>query len=399
VFFVTLWFVHRNPKSKIQNRKSKTLTPPAMPTALLEPTNHQLTAPSTRQIQKLILHSGQCPGDVVVMSAALRELHRQYPNQYQTDVRTCAPAIWEHNPYITPIPDNDRAARTIEMQYPLINQSNQRPVHFLEGYCEYLAGQLGLPSLRPQEFRGDIYLSDEERGWMNQVEETTGYRGPFWLVNAGSKNDFTCKQWPVESFQTVVDHFRGRLTFVQIGASEHNHRPLSGVIDLRGKTDHRQLIRLVYHASGVLTGVSYPMHLAAAMPVKGNWGQGTGNSEEERAEVETAKAQDSRPKAQSLNPKSRIQNPKSLRPCVVINGGREPPHWEQYPGHQFLHTIGALDCCAAGACWKSRVVALGDGDHKDRDLCPQPVAGYPRCMWLITPEEVIEAITKYQTRN
>lgn len=82
---------------------------------------------------RLILRSGQCPGDVVVMTAAVRELHRQYPNQYQTDVRTCAPAIWEHNPYITPIADDNRDARTIEMHYPLINQSNQRPVHFLEG--------------------------------------------------------------------------------------------------------------------------------------------------------------------------------------------------------------------------------------------------------------------------
>ena len=316
---------------------------------------------------RLLLRCGQCPGDVVVMTAAVRELHRQYPDQFQTDVRTCAPAIWEHNPHITPIADGDRDARTIEMHYPLINQSNQRPVHFLEGYCEHLAGQLGLPSLRPQQFRGDIYISDEERGWMNQVEETAGYRGAFWLVNAGSKTDFTCKQWPLENYQAVIDHFRGRITFVQIGASEHNHPPLSGVIDLRGKTDHRQLIRLVYHSSGVLTGVSYPMHLAAAVPVN--------------------------PKC---NPGAPGENPKSLRPCVVINGGREPPHWEQYPGHQFLHTIGALDCCATGGCWKSRVVPLGDRDHKDRDLCHQPIAGSPRCMRLITPEDVIRAIEMYE---
>jgi hypothetical protein len=81
---------------------------------------------------------------------------------------------------------------------------------------------------------------------------------------------------------------------------------------------------------------------------------------------------------------------------VVINGGREPPHWEQYPGHQFLHTIGAIDCCGTGGCWKSRVVALGDGDHKDRDLCPHPIAGHPRCMRLITPDDVISAIEKYE---
>jgi hypothetical protein len=318
------------------------------------------------QPTRLILHSGQCPGDVVVMTAAVRELHRQHQGKYETDVRTFAKEIWEHNPFITRVADDDREARTIEMHYPLVNQSNQRPVHFLEGYCEHLAGQLGLPSLRPQEFRGDIYLSDEERAWMNQVEETTGYRGAFWLVNAGSKNDFTCKQWPVESFQEVVNRLRGRVTFVQIGASEHNHPALTGVLDLRGKTDHRQLIRLVYHAAGVLTGVSYPMHLAAAVPLKRH--ESVGNALRDV--------------------------PHGLRPCVVVNGGREPPHWEQYPGHQFLHTIGGLDCCASGACWKSRVVALGDGDQKDRDLCGQPIAGYPRCMWMITPGDVVRAIER-----
>ena len=146
--------------------------------------------------KKLILRNGQCPGDVVVMTAAVRELHRQYPGQYLTDVRTPAAAIWEHNPDVTPIPNGAPGARTIDMHYPLVNQSNQRPVHFLEGYCEHLAQQLGLGSLRPQEFRGHIYLTDEEKSWTNQVEETARYKGRFWLVNAGVKRDFTCKQWP-----------------------------------------------------------------------------------------------------------------------------------------------------------------------------------------------------------
>lgn len=323
----------------------------ALPSSRFDQRPPSPTGPARR-----ILRCYLCPGDVMVMTAAIHELHRQYPGRFLTDVRTSVPAIWENNPHITPIDDDDPDARIFEMQYPLIHQSNQRPVHFIEGFCDFLAERLELASLRPHEFRGQIYLSDQERGWMNQVEETTGYRGRFWLINAGSKRDFTCKQWPPAFFQSVIDQLRGRVTFVQIGAAEHDHPPLTGAIDLRGKTDHRQLIRLVHHAAGVLTGVSYPMHLAAAVPTP-EWLPG-------------------------------------LRPCVVVAGGREPAHWEQYPGHHYLHTIGSLSCCSGGACWKSRVVRLGDSDPKDQDLCLQPVAGVPRCMLLIRPDDVVRSIER-----
>ena len=54
---------------------------------------------------------------------------------------------------------------------------------------------------------------------------------------------------------------------------------------------------------------------------------------------------------------------------VVVAGGREPSQWEAYPHHQYLHTNGALRCCDAGGCWNARVVPLGDGDGKDGNLC------------------------------
>jgi ADP-heptose:LPS heptosyltransferase len=317
--------------------------------------------------QKLILSCSLSPGDVVVMTAAVRELHRHYPGKYVTDVRTPCPAIWENNPHITPLDGADRTTRHISMHYDGgqgnvswadINRSNQLPAHFLCGYAEHLGNSLGLAPLRPTEFKGDIHLSPLEKSWMSQVQEVTGEPTRFWLINAGGKSDYTTKIWPRESFQQVVDHFQGRLTFVQVGETGHTHPDLDGVIDLRGKTDLRQLIRLVYHASGILCGVTLLMHLAAAV--------------------------ESPPWAPSL------------RPCVVLGGGREPAHWEAYPGHQYLHTIGALPCCAWGGCWRSRTVPLGDGSEQDLSLCERPIDGHPECMRLITPERVIEAIELYE---
>ena len=51
----------------------------------------------------LILKSFQSPGDIVMLSVAVRELHTAFPGRFQTDVRTSADAIWENNPYLPSI--------------------------------------------------------------------------------------------------------------------------------------------------------------------------------------------------------------------------------------------------------------------------------------------------------
>ena len=85
------------------------------------------------------------------------------------------------------------------------------------------------------------------------------------------------------------------------------------------------------------------------------------------------------------------------RPCMVLAGGREPPHFTAYPHHQFIHTVGALRCCDNGGCWKSRTLPLGDGDAKDEpsQLCVDVVGTLPRCMHMITSDEVIRRIEMY----
>ena len=77
------------------------------------------TTPSraTRKRTRLILTCGLSPGDITVMTAAVRELHRQYPGRYETDVRTSCGAIWEHNPYLTRLDDDAPSVRRIAMHY------------------------------------------------------------------------------------------------------------------------------------------------------------------------------------------------------------------------------------------------------------------------------------------
>jgi ADP-heptose:LPS heptosyltransferase len=309
-------------------------------------------------LRKLILRNFLSPGDIVMLTAAVRDLHRAHPGEFVTDVRTPFPDLWAHNPHITPIRDDDPEARIVDCHYPLIHRSNQVPCHFLHGFAAYLNDHLAL-RIRVTEFRGDIHIGDEERRWFDRVDSERGPGRPFWLFVSGGKHDYTIKWWDPARMQQVIDYFGERLDFVQVGEASHHHPPLRRAIDLRGMTSLRELVRLVYRAEGVVSPISLPMHLAAA--------------------VET------RPGA-----------PRH-RPCVVIAGGREPPHWTAYPHHQFIHTVGALRCCDNGGCWKSRTVPLGDGDEKDHpdQLCVDVVGSLPRCMDMITAEEVIRRIELY----
>jgi len=309
-------------------------------------------------VRKLILRNFQSPGDIVMLTAAVRDLHLTCPGMFVTDVRTACPSIWDNNPYITSLCEGDPGVELIDCEYPLIHRSNQAPYHFIHGFIDDLNTRLGL-RVQPTVFRGDLHISPLEKTWFSQVEEIVGQAVPFWIVVAGGKRDYTTKWWDAQRYQEVVDHFQGRILFVQVGEAGHQHPPLRNVIDLRGRTDLRQLIRLVYHSQGVLCPVTLLMHLAAAV-------------------------------------ECRPEMPRN-RPCVVVAGGREPPHWEAYPQHQFIHRAGSLLCCDNGGCWKSRVVPLGDGDEKDRpeNCCVDVVGALPRCMHMITAADVIRAIEIY----
>ncbi len=202
-------------------------------------------------MQKLILINYQSPGDLVMLTAALRDLHKCYPNQFLTDVRTGSPELWENNPYITPLDTDDPEVKVLHCHYPLINASNQKPVHFLNGFIEYLNDQLGL-RIKLTRFAGDIHISQGEKATPSPVKQITGADVPYWLIVAGGKLDYTIKWWHFRRWQAVVDQFGDKILFVQIGEKHHYHPALNGVLDLRGKTPLRELIRLVYHAQGVL---------------------------------------------------------------------------------------------------------------------------------------------------
>lgn len=277
------------------------------------------------------------------MTAAVESLMIQYPGRFRVSVDTTCPEIWDHNPHVQPW---DGQGREIDMRYPAIHESHRmRTGHFMGAFVSYLGQQLNIP-LQLQVNRPALYLSDRERS--EKIVD-----GPYMLVNAGVKQDYTNKFWGRQNYQRVVDGLRGRVQFVQIGEAHHLHQPLDGVISLIGQTTPRQLFQLVYHGLGGIGPTTFVQHVHAALE----------------------------------------------KFYVCILGGREPQWWCEYPTQTTFSTMGQLPCCRDRACWKSRTVPLNDGDWKDKSLCELPVLCgneyVPACMAAVTPEMVIHAIETY----
>lgn len=317
-----------------------------------------LTSPPWVSKTPLLLCIDQAPGDAVVMTAAIHSLHRAYPGRYVTAVECQFMEVFAHSPDIVSQESVPGVAR-LRMHYPAIHESNRRGIHFMQGCCEHLGAALGVevPLLTN---RPHLYFDHPEP----PVED-------YWVVCSGGKRDFTNKLWGHRNYQRVVDLLgqqhgtqpHERVKFIQVGGVHDDHQRLDGAVDMLGSTTLRGLFYLVRAARGVLCGVSLLMHVAAALE----------------------------------------------KPAVVVAGGREPVQWNSYPRQQYLHTVGALPCSSAQgdvglACWRSRVVPLGDGTVLDGDLCERPVNAaptslehvvVPECMAMIRPEEVVEKVRRY----
>lgn len=317
----------------------------------------------TSKPRNLILKTNQAPGDAVAMTAAVYSLHRAHPGKYVTAVESYWPGVFDYNPDVVwhRVPEDGVGTpdgwSVVEMHYPAIHQSNERAIHFMQGWCEFLGLALGV-TVPLMTNRPRIYFSEPPP----PVED-------FWIICSGGKRDFTTKLWGHDNYQALVRLLGGAVDFVQVGGSrmpvtwstetrgsqEDSHPALDGTVaNMVGMTTLRELFDLVRRSRGVVCGVSLLMHVAAALE----------------------------------------------KPCVVVAGGREPVAWNAYPTQQYVHTVGALPCRdtrgRAGACWRYRTVPLGDGlGILDRDTCERPVDGTPECMRMITPQEVADLVLRY----
>jgi ADP-heptose:LPS heptosyltransferase len=286
--------------------------------------------------RKIIFSQKQCPGDVLMSTRCIGDLKETYPD-WQIDIRTTCPEIFENSPRLTNLDDNDSTVEKIDLTYQDINNCGWKGQHFSDAFRFDLEQKLGLP-INKTGLKPEIWISNEEKGWINQVEVEFGYKGKFWLLNAGHKDDAPLKFYPY--YQEVADfiHKNTAIRLVQVGHKDHYHPEINGALNLVGKTDLRQLIRLTYWADGVITPLSFLMVLAGALE----------------------------------------------SPCVVVANAAEPIRWQVFPNHRFLTYVGSMSCARWDGCWKSK-----------REDCKQLIDGFPKCLRMINPEYVYNAVMSY----
>jgi hypothetical protein len=307
--------------------------------------------PANRPGRRLKLVNKQAAGDAVVITMAIESLHRTYPGRFATAVETLHDPVFWFNPLVEWPAPHEGGWETFDLHYPLIRESNRLPIHFGEAFSRHLGQLLGLP-LSLATNRPHLHLSEAERAWDGPLLDIAPEPVPFVLLAAGHKVDFTTKATPPRVWEAVAQRLRAAgILPVQIGATgkDHHQTPIPGCVDLVGATGVRALVRLAWHATAAAGPSTLLQHLAAA------W----------------------------------------QRPYVLVDAAREPRSWTTYPTQVDMTRHARHACCAAEACWRSKV--RPDRLPEDED-CVDPVAGEPwpvaRCVSAIDPDQVAETVVE-----
>jgi ADP-heptose:LPS heptosyltransferase len=292
-------------------------------------------------VRKIVLREGHSPGDILTFTRVVEDLKKSYPH-WQIDVRSPAGEIWENCPHLTKLDEDAEDVEVYDVAYEDIHISGWNGLHFTDAFRHDIEQKLGV-KIKKTGIRPVLWVSDLEKSWINQVEQDLGWHGPFWVINAGRKQDNELKQY--HRWEEVVDilnwYFKGKVKIVQIGLDhpEHIHPPLKDTLNLVGKTDNRQMIRLMWWAHGSIGPLSFQYVISSALE----------------------------------------------QPAVCVVGGKEGMRWHMYPHIQYVYTNGAIDCCAWDGCW------LGG----DKGKCKHLEDDVPRCFRMIKPHMIADRVKMF----
>ena len=134
----------------------------------------------------------------------------------------------------------------------------------------FISGNLS-NKINYEDFKNEFYFSNDEINIFKKKYDFLGDK--FAIVNPNTKSAYTTvKGWGVQNFQNVID--RINYNWVQVGSNVdgngkiNNEIALKNCINLKGKTNLRELLYLVYKSNFVLCNEGYLNHISSAFDKK-----------------------------------------------------------------------------------------------------------------------------------
>jgi len=293
--------------------------------------------------EKVVFHNRQAFGDVLTFTCAVRDFKNAFPAT-EVGVISTAMHIWDNNPHINHQLRDDKYVTKVGPGF-LTNKSNKWDLHMANAFRLDIQNKLGV-KFTQGPIHPDIWMTEEEYKKPPLIE------GPYWVFVYGGEPGWPSKQY--HRWQEVIDLLKDDIQIVQLGVNKHPYPKLKNVVDYVGKTEDRNhgirdLFNIFLHSQGSLGLVSMHMHLSAAF----------GN------------------------------------PCVVVAGAREPAWFTNYFGHQYIQVNGTMFCGLHTSCWACKLEGCKNLTSPKNITEGHPVKKVPKCVEIIEPEEIAEAVRKY----
>jgi ADP-heptose:LPS heptosyltransferase len=236
------------------------------------------------------IRRGAALGDTLMCTPAMRALKQANPRcriHFYTDYPDLVRGLW----YVDEIfPGNKRTLKSMRMSYEgdLPTRCHiARIIGKRVGVC--------VEDVRPDCSIDEKLVQRFRRAWRDLPR-------PHILVQRRAGSYTPNKNWPDNSWRTLIGIILKTATVIEIGEHNEDSEQHAGpnYIDLRGRTDLRELAASIAAADILVAPISGPVHIASAVRT----------------------------------------------PAVVIIGGYEQPENTAYPGNKILYT--PIEC---SPCW------------------------------------------------
>jgi len=364
--------------------------------------------------RKIVLDIGFSPGDIIVFTAALRDLCEQYPD-FDVTVNTCCPAIFENNPHLKKNPKEEKPFN----------------VNIWDNLLKigYLVDDIK-DNTKSKAIFNDLMKKNEIR--MEMVGHTYQYIHKktnlvLFDINIDDKQKLDCETYKIKYDDIHNSGWSGRhfssafyIELKEILGVDVKQTSL--LPDIHLSVEEKAWMNQVEQVFGyrgkfwLLNCGIKPDYPAKQWPV--NYWQEVVDILENKVQFvqvgELAEGHEHRPLRGviSLLGKTNLRELIRLsyhadggmshvsllhhlmaawqKPHVTIAGGREPARWESYPHVRYMDTNGLTPCASYDGCWKSG--RIHEDEKNENKKCINLVGNQQKCMTMITPEMVAREI-------